>query len=120
MATGKEMLAALRQAVQRNSSVRELRISPFDASDLFKLQPNDLKDFGADVHVARVICQDLARRDFGKLSEWLEISIVPDTSARNLIPGEGIRRTAGVWATGNDDPDAIVDEIRRMRNAQSR
>jgi hypothetical protein len=114
------MLEAVKNTVQGNPQIVELRLSLFDAYDLFKLKPSDLVEFGIESKRAESICGDLLRGSLSELSDWLGVQLVKDKRQRNLIPGEGFRRTAGIWATGNDDPDAIVEEIRRLRNPEPR
>jgi hypothetical protein len=116
MATGKEMLEAVRHVLRSQPSLRELRISVFDALDLEKLTPSDLRSLNLSVDESERITSDLLTGSLEELGNWLGTKLVKDHRQRNLIPGEGFRRTAGIWATGDDDPDALVDEIRELRN----
>jgi len=116
MATGKQMLEAVLQAVRAHPDQKELRLSVFDAYDLEKLTPSELQGFGVDSQRSELISGDLLNGSLGELSNWLGVRLVPDKVQKNLIPGEGLRRTAGIWWTGDYDPDALVEEIRRLRN----
>jgi hypothetical protein len=116
MATGKQMLEAVLQAVRSQPGLPELRLSTFDAIDLEKLTPSDLQDLGVDTAMAERISGDLLSGSFDELGNWLGTKLVRDKAAKNLIPGEGLRRTAGIWWTGDYDPDAVVEEIRQLRN----
>jgi hypothetical protein len=121
MATGRQMLAAVLDAIKQPPKLKELRLSVFDAYDLFKLRPGDLQEFGADCQRAEAISSDLLNGSLAELSAWLDITLVKDKQKKkNLIPGEGFRRTAGIWATGNDNPDSMVEEIHRLRNPEAR
>ena len=116
MATGKEMLEAVREAVRREPELEELRLSSFDACDLCKLTSSELVAFGVDPERAEQISADLMNGSLHELGEWLGLLLMKVKHQRSLIPGEGFRRTAGIWATGNDDPDSIVEEIRQLRH----
>ncbi|HEX4147059.1 MAG TPA: hypothetical protein VHY91_26410 [Pirellulales bacterium] len=116
MATGKQMLEAVLQAVRSHPDQKELRLSIFDAIDLGKLTPSDLQELGVDLQRSEQISGDLLSGSFDELGNWLGTKLVRDKAAKNLIPGEGFRRTAGIWWTGDYDPDALVEEIRQLRN----
>ena len=120
MATGKEMLTAVIEAVKRKPELKELPISTFDAYDLFKATAVDLKELGIDGPRAEAIGCDLHNESLTELSAWLGVTLVKLRQTRNLIPGEGIRRTAGLWWNGDYDLDAIVEEIRQLRNPGAR
>ena len=116
MATGKQMLEAVLEVVKRQPDVSELRINQFDIGDLLKLDVSELHELGVADEQAELIAADLSKESLAELSAWLGTTLVKDKDQKHLIPGEGIRRTAGIWANGNDDPDAIVEEIRQLRN----
>jgi hypothetical protein len=116
MATGKQMLEAVLVAVRSQPGLPELRLSTFDAIDLEKLTPSDLQSLGVETRKAELISGDLLNGGLDELGNWLGTRLVRDKLQKNLIPGEGFRRTAGIWWTGDVDPDAVVEEIRRMRN----
>jgi hypothetical protein len=120
MATGTQMLAAVLDAIHQDPALKELRLSVFDAYDLFRLRPSDLQGLGVDSGRAQIISSDLMNGSLAELSAWLGVILVKDKQKKNLIPGEGFRRTAGIWAAGNDDPDSIVEEIHRLRNPEVR
>jgi hypothetical protein len=122
MATGKQMLTAVLDAIKNRPGASELRISTFDAYDLFKLQPTELQEFGVDEERSEAISNDLLQnQSLSELGAWLGKTLIKVKDADNLIPGEGIRRSAGIWANGNNcDPDAIVQEIRQLRNPTAR
>lgn len=118
MATGREMLAAVRQAIARAPERKALRLSTFDFYDLLKLDRDALLDeFDIDRQMAATVADDLANDgSLVKLGELLGVELLKDKNQKNLIPGEGIRRSAGVLAT--DVPmtaDEIAEEIERMR-----
>ena len=116
MATGRQMLEAVLAAVERQPDASELRINQFDIGDLLKLNAVELQELGVAEEQVEQIVTDLSKEGLAELSDWIGTRLVEDKDQKNLIPGEGIRRTAGIWADGNDDPDAIVEEIRRLRN----
>lgn len=122
MATGIQMLEAVREAIRQRPGITELSLSVFDAIDLQKLKPSDLEELGVDRHRAEVISADLMQGSLQELSNWLGIKLVKDKRQENLIPGEGFRRSAGIWAVGDRDPDrdAIVEEIRQLRHPEAR
>lgn len=116
MATGTQMLKAVRDFLSVHPEAKQLRLSTFDCYDLFKLKPSDLESFGVAGKRAEQISTDLLAGSLAELSSWLGVELIKDKAQKNLIPGEGVRRTAGIWADGNDDPDSVVEEIRRLRN----
>jgi hypothetical protein len=120
MATGAQMLTAVLDAIKMQPGLKELRLSTFDACDLFKLHPSDLQEFVSDCTRAGAIGGDLLNGSLAELSDWLGVELVMDKRQKNLIPGEGFRRTAGIWAAGNGDPDSIVEEVRQLRNPEVR
>lgn len=120
MATGKEMLEAVRDARRREPTLKELRLSTFDACDLCKLTSSQLAELGIDSERAERISADLTNGSLHELGEWLGVRLVKVKHRRSLIPGEGFRRTAGIWAIGDDDPDLIVEEIRQLRHPEPR
>ena len=115
MATGKKMLEAVRHVLQAQPNLRELRLSMFDAIDLGKLTPSDLQSFGVGIKESEQIGTDLLQGSLDELGKWLGTKLVKDHRQRNLIPGEGFRRAAGIWGS-SDDPDALVEEVRQLRN----
>ncbi len=121
MATGKQMLKAVLEAAKRRPEQSELRINEFDIGDLLKLDVNELHELGVADEQAELIVADLANESLTELSAWVGTSLVKDEAQKHLIPGEGIRRTAGTWADGREyDPDALVEEIRQLRNPTRR
>ena len=122
MATGKQMLQAVLNTIQAKPELKELKLSVFDAYDLFKLRPSDLQELYPAMSIDRseAISSDLLDRSLSELSNWVGVELAKDQHQKNLIPGEGIRRQAGIWSAGNDDPDSIVEEIRRLRNPEVR
>lgn len=94
MATGKEMLDAVIKAIYASPGIRELRLSPFDVYDLFKLTPIDLLTQCKDREQADAVSFDLSHEHLDKLSELLGVKLTKDREQKNLIPGEGIRRSA--------------------------
>jgi hypothetical protein len=120
MATGKQMLEAVLHVVRSQPGLPELRLSIFDAIDLGKLKPSDLQSFGLDVQKSERISGDLFNGNLDELGTWLGTKLVKDHLQKNLIPGEGFRRTAGIWATTDLDPDRLVEEIRQLRNPSAK
>lgn len=121
MATGKQMLKAVRDALCEQPDRKELPISVFDAYDLFKLTADDLVEAGLDRPRAESICADLLQASLAQLSEWLGVKVFSQKGQKNLIPGEGIRRTAGIWANGeNVTPESLIEELRAMRGYGAR
>lgn len=121
MATGKQMLVAVKYELQQHPELKELTLNQFDVEDLCRAEAVDLQDFGATAEEAESVTNDLKSGSLERLSQWLGIKLVKSQKmVRNLIPGEGIRSAAGAWWTGNDTPDSIVQEIRAMRNATTR
>ncbi len=98
MATGREMLDAVIKAIHANPGIKELRLSPFDVYDLFKLTPIDLLPHCDSRESADAVSSDLSHEHLDKLSELLGVKLTKYREQKNLIPGEGIRRQAGAWA----------------------
>ena len=118
MATGKEMLTAVRQAIKERGT-NELRLSTFDVYDLFKLTPDDLVDVGFSPEIAEITSADLLKGNLSELSRCLGVQLTKDKQQKNLIPGEGIRRTAGIWANSDGSVQSyeeMVNEIRQLRH----
>ena len=122
MATGIQMLEAVREAIKRQPGVKELSLSMFDSTDLFELRASDLEGLGVDRERADVISADLANESFVEFGAWLGVKLIRDTHHKNLIPGEGLRRSAGAWAVEGEelDIDALVQEIRQLRHPEPR
>ncbi len=121
MATGKQMLVAVKYELQQHPELQELTLNQFDVEDLCRAEARDLEDFGATPEQAACVVCDLKQGELVKLNQWLGVKLIPSEKlVRNLIPGEGIRRSAGSWWTGLDTPESIVQEIRDMRNATTR
>ena len=109
MATGRQMLEAVWDALKATPESREFRLSIFDPYDLLKLTTADLVDFGVDERRAEEIDRDLLNGNLEKLGECLGVRLIKDKHQRNLIPLEGIRRTHGVWANDTpSDPNTVV------------
>jgi hypothetical protein len=115
MATGKQMLVAVKYELQQHPELKELTLNRFDVEDLCRAEPADLEDFGAINGQAEEIVNDLKSGSLEKLSQWLGVKLVKVARHPNLIPGEGFRRSASMCWTGNDNIDSVVQEIRDMR-----
>jgi hypothetical protein len=117
MATGMEMLRAVMDVIAQEPSENGLLISRFDVDDLMQLEPAELQSLGVDDKRAEAIVADLREGCVEQLSDWLGRKLIKVQQLKSIIPGEGIRRTAGLWADEREyDPDALVEEIRQLRN----
>jgi hypothetical protein len=101
MATGKEMLDAVRSHLKVHPDSKELRLNVCDTSDLCELTANDLAPLVGDTQRVAQIFRDLAQQRLESLGDLLGVKLITDPDQCNLIPGAGIRRTEGIWA---DDP----------------
>jgi hypothetical protein len=122
MATGIQMLEAVREAIRQRPGIVELPLSTFDVIDLEKLKPSDLQEkLGLDLQRAEGISSDLFKGSLVELSNCLGVKLLKDRQQKNLIPGEGFRRSAGIWNVDGEELnlDAIVDEIRQLRHPEA-
>ncbi len=118
MATGLEMLDALRAAIRDLPAGSDFRVNIFDKLDLCKLTLADLHQVGFDGTVAEQIMDALNRQDITALGKHLGIRLGVDKDAENLIPGEGLKRTAGAL---KDDPESfeeMLEYLDRLRHPQ--
>jgi len=121
MASGMEMLRAVMDAIAQEPNESELLISRFDVDDLMQLEPVELTSLGFEADRAEAIVADLREGCVDQLSAWLGRKLVKMQQLKSIIPGEGIRRKAGLWADEREyDPDALVEEIRQLRNPTRR
>lgn len=116
MATGKQMLVAVKYELQQHPELKELTLNQFDVEDLCRVAATELEDFGASTAQAESIVSELRQGSLVKLGEWLGVKLNKVARHPNLIPGEGFRRAAGLLWTGNDTIESVVQEVRDMRN----
>ena len=120
MATGKQMLVAVKYELQQHPDLKELTLNRFDVEDLCRAEAIDLQDFGAPLDLAAEIVSDLRQGSLDKLGQWLGVKLNKVARHPNLIPGEGFRRTASILWTGNDTIESVVQEVRELRNPTPR
>jgi hypothetical protein len=116
MATGLEMLDALKSATRDLPAHSEFAVNPFDKLDLCKLTVADLLQRGFDTAIAERVVEDLNRQSVAALGTHLGLELKVDKKAPNLIPGEGLKRTAGAL---KDDPETLeemLDFLDRLRH----
>ncbi len=118
MATGLEMLDALRSAIRDLPCGSAFSVNQFDKLDLCKLTLDELQQRGVNGVVGEQIVAKLSHQDLTALGQHLGIRLEMDNEAENLIPGEGIKRTAGAL---RDDPETfeeMLDYLERLRHPQ--
>ncbi len=118
MATGLEMLDALQAATRDLPHGSEFHLNQFDKLDLCKLTLADLQHRGLEGAVAENITDELNRQHVTALGEHLGVRLEVNKDAENLIPGEGLKRTAGAL---RDDPETfeeMLDYLDRLRHPQ--
>ncbi len=118
MATGLEMFDALRQATSRLAARAEFKINDFDTEDLMRLSAADLARRGFDPSIAERVARDLAGGRLDELSAALNVPLRVDHDVKNLIPGEGLRRTAGVLANDGQTMEEMLEELDRIRHPE--
>lgn len=118
MASGSQMLEAVQKAIKDLPHGAVFKLSGFDAKDLYKLEPEQLKAASfSDATIDEVVRELRSPHpSLNKLGAALGVRLVIDSNQKNLIPGEGIRRSMGIWANGDDAVQSMVDEVRMLRN----
>ena len=119
MASGLEMYRALKRATEELPINSEFNINPSDKCDLCKLTESDLREsLGFDRSVARAVDDDLLRGRITELGKAIGLRLLVVRHARNLIPGEGIRRAAELM---KDDPatvEQVLAEVNQLRHPE--
>ncbi|MBI2826583.1 MAG: hypothetical protein HYX69_18070 [Planctomycetia bacterium] len=90
----------------------------FDKLDLCKLTAPDLISRGFDESVAKRVSADLLRGNVEQLSDAIGIELRVERVARWLIPGEGIRRSAGALADEDETLDQTLRELDEIRHPE--
>lgn len=117
MATGLEMYDALVRAVAiRHNGA--MAINEFDAEDLTKLTADDLRLRGIDPAAANCIASDLVKGSLKELGQAVGVELVVGERQPNLIPGEGIRRSAGSLADEDQSMEEMFEELDRIRHPE--
>lgn len=117
MATGLEMYDALvRAAATRPNG--EMTVNGFDAEDLGKLTADELRSRGVDAITANRIVNELGKGNLRELGQAVGVELSIDERQPNLIPGEGIRRSAGAFADDEQTFDEMLEELDRIRHPE--
>ena len=119
MATGPEMLRALKHATASMPPGATIVLNYHDADDLCRLSIAELRDeFGYDDRTATRIAADLEQGSVKQLGQSLSLDLRPAANVRTLIPGEGIRRAQALL---KDDPQTLEEmllELDQMRHPE--
>ncbi|HET6880358.1 MAG TPA: hypothetical protein VFI31_09395 [Pirellulales bacterium] len=117
MATGLEMYDALVKVVAARHN-GALAVNEFDAEDLTKLTADDLRSRGVDAKQADCIVAELGRGSLRELGKSVGVEITIEDRQPNLIPGEGIRRSAGSLADDEQTMEEMFEELDRIRHPE--
>jgi len=116
MATGKQMLDAVREKTKGLPKESVFAINPDDRDDLCKLIVPDLLSVGFDEQQAASIVEGLKQKDLSKLGKALGLHFRIEMYRLNLIPGEGLRRAAEIL---KDHPQTVEETLREIDEIQS-
>ena len=117
MATGLEMYDALVRAITARGN-GTVAINEFDAEDLTKLTAADLHLRGIDAARAEHIASELANGNLSELENVVRARLTIEQHEPNLIPGEGIRRSAGSLADEEQTMEEMFEELDRIRHPE--
>jgi hypothetical protein len=117
MATGLEMYDALVRAIAARGN-GAIAVNEFDAEDLSKLTADDLRLRGVDAARAERIASELARGNLWELGNAVGAHLTIEQHKPNLIPGEGIRRSAGSLADEEQTMEETFEELDRIRHPE--
>lgn len=117
MATGLEMYDALVRATAARGN-GTLAVNEFDAEDLTKLTAADLCLRGVDAPRAERVVSDLAQGNLRELGSAVGVHLTINENEPNLIPGEGIRRSAGSLADEEQTMEEMLEELGRIRHPE--
>ena len=118
MASGIEMYRALKQATAELPDGSEFSINPSDRCDLSTLTQVDLTSLGLNPDIAHAVEQDLLHGSVNELGKAMGLRLRVVRHARNLIPGEGIRRATELM---KDDPatiEEVLAEVNQLRHPE--
>ncbi|HQU41849.1 MAG TPA: hypothetical protein PK867_03515 [Pirellulales bacterium] len=114
VATGLEMYDALKNSLAE----RTVPINQFDAEDLMKLTADDLRARGIDSGTAERVARDLAAGSLAELGNAISAKLTIEQKQPNLIPLEGIRRSAGALADEEGTLEEMFEELDRIRHPE--
>lgn len=117
MATGLEMYDALVRVIGARGN-GTLAVNEFDAEDLSKLTAADLRLRGIEAAQAERVASELARGNLGELGNAVGARLEIERHEPNLIPGEGIRRSAGSLADEEQTMGEMFEELDRIRHPE--
>ena len=117
MATGLEMYDALLRAIAVRGN-GTIRVNKFDAEDLSKLSAADLRLRGVDAARAERVVSELAEGNLAVLGDVVGALVTIEQHEPNLIPGEGIRRSAGSLADEEQTMEEMFEELDRIRHPE--
>ncbi len=118
MATGLEIFDALKRTTANLPIGNRFEINTFDAKDLMKLSADDLQARGFDAAIAKRVDRDLVSGSLSELGTAIGIEIALNRQARNLIPGEGLRRSRGVLANDAQSLESLLEQLDRIRHPE--
>jgi hypothetical protein len=117
MATGLEMYDALVRAIAARVNGTQA-VNEFDAEDLTRLTAADLRLRGIDAARAERVASELARGNLRELENVVGARLTIERNKPNLIPGEGIRRSAGSLADEEQTLEDMFEELDRIRHPE--
>ena len=117
MATGLEMYDALVRAIAARGN-GAIAVNEFDAEDLGKLSAADLRARGVQADRAQRVARALALGNLGELGDVVGAQLEIERHEPNLIPGEGIRRSAGSLADEEQTMEEMFEELDRIRHPE--
>lgn len=117
MATGLEMYDALVRAIAVRGN-GAIAVNEFDAEDLARLTADDLRLRGIDAARAERIASELVKGNLRELADVVGARLTVEQHEPNLIPGEGIRRSAGSLADEEQTMEEMFEELDHIRHPE--
>lgn len=117
MATGLEMYDALVRAIAARGN-GAIAVNEYDAEDLTRLTAADLRLRGIDAARAERVAGELSKGNLRELGSVVGAYLTIEQHEPNLIPGEGIRRSAGSLADEEQTMEEMFDELDRIRHPE--
>lgn len=117
--TSQEIFAALVEQAKRLPSGGKLVINQFDVLDLCQLTIEDLMAQGYSANAAMdAVVEMQATGKVSELGKPLDVVLIVERNSPYLIPGEGIRRTAGALADDPQTMDELFEELDEIRHPE--
>ncbi len=112
-----DVLKALRKATQDWPPSTPFRLNASDRDDLLRLKRSEIgRCLNVADPIAAKIVDGLSHDSLSGLGEALDVHLDVDPTAKNLIPGAGIARSAGALADEAESYEDMLDFFRNLRH----